>query len=106
MRAAIAYQQESQIVGLARAGAQVHPGPAALLVEAPHEQVVFARDGDKVKMVPVKTGISDSDYFEISEGLTEGQEIVVGNNKAINKDLEDGLHVKFSTAPDAGKSKP
>jgi HlyD family secretion protein len=58
-------------------------------------EVVFARDGDKVKMVPVKTGISDSDYFEIVEGLSEGQEIVTGGYKAISKDLEDGKKVSF-----------
>ena len=58
-------------------------------------EVVFVRDGDKVKMLPVKTGISDSDYFEIVEGLGEGQEIVTGGYKAISKDLEDGKKVKF-----------
>jgi HlyD family secretion protein len=58
-------------------------------------EVVFVRDGDKVKMAPVKTGISDSDYFEITEGLSEGQEIVTGGYKAISKDLEDGKKVSF-----------
>lgn len=58
-------------------------------------EVVFARDGEQVKMIPVKTGISDSDYFEILEGLSEGQEIVTGGYKAISKDLEDGKKVKF-----------
>jgi len=69
-------------------------------------EVVFARDGEQVKMVPVKTGISDSEYFEIVEGLSEGQEIVTGNNKAINKDLEDGRKVKFGAAASAGKPTP
>jgi HlyD family secretion protein len=59
-------------------------------------EVVFVREGDHVKMVPVKTGISDSDYYEITEGLTEGQEIVTGGYKAISKDLEDGKKVQFS----------
>ncbi len=58
-------------------------------------EVVFIRDGDKVKMLPVKTGISDSDYFEIVEGLSDGQEIVTGGYKAISKDLEDGKKVNF-----------
>ncbi|MEZ0255814.1 MAG: efflux RND transporter periplasmic adaptor subunit [Chthoniobacter sp.] len=59
-------------------------------------EVVFVREGDHVKMIPVKTGISDSDYYEIVEGLTEGQEIVTGGYKAISKDLEDGKKVQFS----------
>jgi len=66
-------------------------------------EVVFVREGDHVKMVPVKTGISDSDYFEITEGLSEGQEIVTGGYKAISKDLEDGKKVKFGGDAKTGK---
>ncbi len=68
-------------------------------------EVVFVRDGERVKMIPVKTGISDSDYFEIIEGLSEGQEIVTGGYKAISKDLEDDRIVKFGAAA-AGKKTP
>ena len=66
-------------------------------------EVVFARDGEQVKMIPVKTGISDSESFEIVDGLTEGQEIVTGGYKAISKDLEDGKKVKFGAATAAKK---
>ncbi len=62
-------------------------------------EVVFARDGGQVKMIPVKTGISDNDYFEIVSGLSEGQEIVSGGYKAISKDLEDGKKVKIGAEP-------
>ena len=41
-------------------------------------EVVFVADGDHVKMVPVKIGICDNDYWEISEGLTEGQGSCLG----------------------------
>ncbi|MDB6172345.1 MAG: Efflux transporter, family, subunit [Chthoniobacteraceae bacterium] len=57
-------------------------------------EVIFAPEGDHVKMIPVKTGISDSDFFEIISGLTENQQIVSGGYKAISKDLEDGKKVK------------
>ena len=66
------------------------------------EEVVFALEGDHVKKVPVKTGISDSDFFEIVSGLSEGQQIVAGGYKAISKDLEDGK--KVQVGPDAAKS--
>ncbi len=59
-------------------------------------EVVFVRDGDKAKMVPVKTGISDNDYFEIVSGITEGQEVVSGGYKAISKDLEDGKKINVT----------
>jgi HlyD family secretion protein len=56
-------------------------------------EVVFAVDGDKAKQVPVKIGISDADYYEIAEGLTDGQEIVIGNYKAVSKELQDGKKI-------------
>jgi HlyD family secretion protein len=56
-------------------------------------EVVFVLDGSRVKMVPVKIGISDDDYWEIIEGLKDGQEIVSGGYRAISRDLEDGKKV-------------
>jgi HlyD family secretion protein len=57
-------------------------------------EVVFVMDGDKVKMVPVKIGISDDTHWEITEGLEEGVEVVSGGYRAISRDLEDGKKVK------------
>jgi HlyD family secretion protein len=62
-------------------------------------EVVFLRDGDHAKMVTVKTGISDNDYFEIVSGLTEGQEVISGGYKAISKDLEDGKKITVTAEP-------
>jgi HlyD family secretion protein len=56
--------------------------------------VVFVMEGDHVKMVPVKTGISDDSYWEIAEGVKEGQEVVSGNYHVISRELEDGKKVK------------
>jgi HlyD family secretion protein len=56
-------------------------------------EVVFVVDGDKVQQVPVKKGISDADYWEIESGLTEGQEVAMGNYKAVNRELEDGKKI-------------
>jgi len=46
-----------------------------------------------VKMVPVKIGICDDNYWEITDGLTEGQEIVSGGYRAISRDLDDGKKI-------------
>ena len=67
-------------------------------------EVVFVVDGDHVKMVPVKRGISDDNYVEIIEGLKEGEEVVIGGYKAINRDLADGTKVVVGT-PTAGADK-
>ena len=58
-------------------------------------EVVFAAAGDAAKMLKVKRGISDDNYTEITEGLTEGQEVVSGGSKAINRELEDGKKIKI-----------
>ncbi len=62
-------------------------------------EIVFAKEVDLAKMIPVKTGISDNDYFEIISGVTEGQEIVAGGYKAISKDLEDGKKIVVGVEP-------
>ena len=65
-------------------------------------EVVFVVEGDSVKMAPVKIGICDDNYWEITDGLAEGQEIVVGGYKAISRDLADGKKIiKGSVAADA-----
>jgi HlyD family secretion protein len=63
-------------------------------------EVVFVTDKDRVKMVPVKIGICDDDYWEITDGLCEGQEVVSGGYRAISRDLEDGKKVR--KGPPAG----
>jgi len=57
-------------------------------------EVVFVVEGDHVKMVPVKIGISDDSYMEIIDGLTEGQEVVSAGYKAISRELEEGKKIK------------
>jgi HlyD family secretion protein len=66
--------------------------------------VVFLKEGDHAKMVPVKIGISDDDYWEISTGLKEGDEVVSGSSKAINRELEDGKKIKLGAVA-AGTAK-
>ncbi len=64
------------------------------------QEVVFVAEGNKVKKVNVERGISDDDYVEIKEGLEEGQEVVTGNYRAINRDLKDEMTVTRSDAKD------
>jgi HlyD family secretion protein len=55
--------------------------------------VVFVVHGDHVKAVPVKIGISDDDFWEITDGLKEGDEIVTGGYSAISHNLDDGKKI-------------
>ena len=70
--------------------------------------VVFVVEGDHVKTVlPVKIGISDDNFWEITDGLKDGDEIVTGGFHAISHDLDDGKKiVKGSSGTDTAKSQP
>jgi HlyD family secretion protein len=69
--------------------------------------VVFVVQGDHVKTVPVKIGISDENYYEITDGLKEGDEIVTGGFKAIGHDLDDGKKIsRGSGNADLAKFQP
>ena len=62
-------------------------------------EVVFLSAGGIARMAPVKIGISDDNYWEITEGLSEGQEVITGGFRAISRDLEDGKRVRKSAVP-------
>ena len=66
--------------------------------------VVFAVNGNHVNAMPVKIGICDDNYWEITDGLTNGQEIVSGGYRAISRDLDDGKKIKKGPAtPETAK---
>jgi HlyD family secretion protein len=60
--------------------------------------VVFAVKGDHVEAVSVKIGICDDNYWEITDGLTNGEEIVSGGYRAISHDLNDGSKIRKGAA--------
>lgn len=62
-------------------------------------EVVFLKEGERAKMVPVKIGISDDNYWEITQGLSEGQEVISGGYRAISRDLEDNKKIKKGPPP-------
>jgi HlyD family secretion protein len=57
------------------------------------QRVVFVKQGDKVKMQKVDTGIADNTFIEIKSGIQPGQEIVSGSYTAISRRLKDGAKV-------------
>ena len=62
-------------------------------------EVVFLKEGERAKMVPIKIGISDDNYWEIASGLKEGQDVISGGYRAISRDLEDGKKIKIGPPP-------
>jgi len=82
-------------------------GTNAAGVKTPNKasDVVFVVKGEHVDAVPVKIGICDDTYWEITDGLTNNEEIVSGGYRAISRDLQDGTKIKKGPAP-AETSKP
>jgi HlyD family secretion protein len=68
-------------------------------------EVVFLANSETVRMVPVKRGISDEEYVEIVEGLQEGQTVISGGYKAINRELEDGKKVVIDNSAEKKEEK-
>jgi HlyD family secretion protein len=56
-------------------------------------EIVFVINNGIAQARQVKTGIQSETHIEILEGLSEGDEIVVGNYRAISKDLSNGSKV-------------
>src|SRR5579863_9320259 len=60
---------------------------------------VFVLRGKKAEFVPVKTGISGVTDIEVTSGLQEGEEIVIGSYKAL-RTLKPGASIKVdNTVP-------
>jgi len=66
------------------------------------EGVFVVKDG-MASFRPVKVGIAGDEYFEVLEGVKQGETIVAGTYQAI-RDLKDSTRVKSST-PDTSKGK-
>jgi HlyD family secretion protein len=59
------------------------------------QRVVFIKQGDKVKMQKVSTGIADATYIEIKDGVRPGDEIVSGSYTVVSRRLKDGAKVEL-----------
>lgn len=58
-------------------------------------EVVFVVQDGIAHMRPVKVGISDENYYEVLEGVSEGDEVVTGPFKILSRTLKDGERVKI-----------
>ena len=65
------------------------------------QRVVFLKERDMVRLVPVQTGIADNNLIEIRSGIKEGDEVVSGSYTAISKDLNDRSKIKIEGPKDA-----
>jgi HlyD family secretion protein len=62
---------------------------------------VFVVSDGRARVRQVKTGIQSESHIEVLEGLEQGDEVVIGNYRAISKDLQHGSIVRAKRQPDA-----
>src|SRR5690606_16456621 len=58
---------------------------------------VFVNDGGTARKVEVKVGMSDDAYQEVTDGLAEGDEIVIGPDRVL-RTLSDGDRIRPASA--------
>jgi HlyD family secretion protein len=68
--------------------------PAAANAPAPIDRPkpqkgVYILDGNRAKFVPVETGITGESDIQITAGLSEGQEVIIGPSRVLNTLKED-----------------
>jgi len=69
-------------------------------------RVVFVRNGDKVKLQKVETGIADNTTIEVKSGLKSCDEVVSGTYAAISRLLKDGSKIRIEKPkPEAAETK-
>jgi len=66
---------------------------------------VFVVDQGTAQFRPVKVGIAGEEYFEVLDGLREGDTIVAGPYQTI-RDLKDSSRVRAMKAPAPGERRP
>jgi len=69
-------------------------------------KVVFIRDGDKVRLQKVETGIADDSLIEVKSGVKAGEEIVSGTYAAISRTLKDGAKIRIEKPKAEGADTP
>lgn len=65
-------------------------------------EVVFIADNGAAKMIPVKTGISNDTFIEITEGLSDSSNVISGPYRAISRELEDGTKIMVPSKMKSG----
>ena len=68
------------------------------------EEYVFVYEEGKAMLRKVKTGIQDNKYIEVTEGLKDGDEIIVAPYRAVSKTLKNNDNVEIVKKDELFKS--
>ena len=68
-------------------------------------ECVYVKKGDEAKLRVIETGIQDDTNIEITSGLQEGEEVIVGPYNTVTKSLKDGDKVEEQQGPGLADTK-
>ncbi|MDZ7881299.1 MAG: efflux RND transporter periplasmic adaptor subunit [Saprospiraceae bacterium] len=71
----------------------------------PIKELVFIVSGDSVRQIEVKTGIQNTQYIEITEGLKGDEEVVSAPYSSISRKLKNGMKIQKVTEKELYGSK-
>jgi HlyD family secretion protein len=71
----------------------------------PIKELVFIVSGDSVRQVEVKTGIQNTQYIQITEGLKGDEEVVSAPYSSISRKLKSGMKIQKVTEKELYGSK-
>jgi HlyD family secretion protein len=69
------------------------------------QRVVFVKNGSKVRMQKVETGIADNTHIEVKSGVKVDDEVVSGTYAAISRRLKDDAAIILDKAKPAAEKK-
>lgn len=59
-------------------------------------ECIFIKSGDEAKLRVVETGIQDNRFIEITKGLEEGEEVIIGPYNTVTKSLKGGDKIEVT----------
>jgi HlyD family secretion protein len=67
-------------------------------------EVVFVAKNGVAKLCPVKTGLQDTKFIEIKNGIAVNDEVIISPASAVSRRLQDGLKIKIVDKKDLQNS--
>lgn len=66
------------------------------LINSERFECLFVKNGDEAKLRVIETGIQDNQFIEITKGLEEGDEVIVGPYNTVTKSLKSGDKIEIT----------
>ncbi len=66
------------------------------LINSERFECLFVKNGDEAKLRVIETGVQDNQFIEITKGLEEGDEVIIGPYNTVTKSLKSGDKIEIT----------